>query len=93
MRAHICLKQNGLKYVRKYDDEDWNHKRFRKTTKLHPFAINIWMMISYEREVEKIKWASSKTWINEEYFRNNVFARYVLNDERLKIESQYRGKF
>jgi transposase len=25
----ICLKQNGVQFVRKYDDEDWNDERFR----------------------------------------------------------------
>jgi hypothetical protein len=60
---------------------------------VRPLAINIWMMISYERGVETIKWTSSKTWINGEYYRNNVLARYVLNEERLKIGSQYGGKF
>jgi hypothetical protein len=59
--CHICLKQNGLQYVRKYDDEDWNDKPFRKTAQVRPLAINIWMMISYERGVETIKWTSSKT--------------------------------
>jgi hypothetical protein len=26
--SHICLKQNCVQYVRKYDDEDWNYERF-----------------------------------------------------------------
>jgi hypothetical protein len=25
----ICLKQNSIQFVRKYDDEDWNDERFR----------------------------------------------------------------
>jgi hypothetical protein len=32
-------------------------------------------MISYERGVERINWTSSKTWINGEYYKNNVLAR------------------
>jgi hypothetical protein len=27
--SHICLKQNGVQFVREYDDEDWNYERFR----------------------------------------------------------------
>jgi hypothetical protein len=27
--SHICLKQNVVQFVRKYDDEDWNDERFR----------------------------------------------------------------
>jgi len=51
------------------------------------------MMISYEKGAEWIKWTSSKPWIDGEYYRNNILARYVLNDARLKIDSEYGGKF
>jgi hypothetical protein len=43
--------------------------------------------------VERAKLTSSKTWINGEYYRNTVLARYVLNDEWFKIGAQYWGKF
>jgi hypothetical protein len=91
--SHICLKQNGIQYVRKYDDEDWNDKQFRKVASVHPLAINIWMLISYEKGVERIKWTSTKTWINGQYYRDNVLARYILDDDRLKIGSDYGGMF
>jgi hypothetical protein len=28
--SHICLEQNGIQFVRKYDDKDWNDEMFRK---------------------------------------------------------------
>jgi hypothetical protein len=49
---HICLKQNGVQFVRKYDDEDWNDERFRY---VQPLGINIWMLISFEKGTEWIK--------------------------------------
>ncbi len=77
----------------KYDYEDWNDEHFRKTEEVRLLAINNWMMISYERGVEKIKQTSSKTWINSVYYRDDILARYVLNDERLKIGLQYGALF
>jgi hypothetical protein len=29
-KSHICIKQNGVQYVRKYDYEDWDYETFRK---------------------------------------------------------------
>ena len=90
--SNICLQQNGIQFVRKYDHEDWSNVRFRKVSKVHPLSINIWMMISYEG-TEWIKWTSSKSWINGEYYRDNILAVHVLNDKRLKINSKYGGMF
>jgi hypothetical protein len=51
------------------------------------------MMISYERGVERIKWTSEKPWINGQYYRDNILANYVLENEDLKIGSEYGGYF
>ncbi len=90
--SNICLTQNGIQYVRKYDHEDWSDIRFRKVKDVRPLSINIWMMISYEG-VEAIRWMSSKSWINGEYYRNSILARYVLHKERLKNGSEHGGMF
>jgi hypothetical protein len=47
--SHICLKQNGIQLVRKYDDEDWNDERFRY---VRPLGISIWMLFSFEKGTE-----------------------------------------
>ncbi len=57
--------------------------------KAHPLSINIWMMISY-KGVDRIKWTSSGTWINGEYYRENILKKYVLND---KNDSDFGGMF
>jgi hypothetical protein len=51
--SHIFFRQNGLQYVRKYDDEDWNYEQLRKIAQVDRLAINIWMMISYGWAVRK----------------------------------------
>ncbi len=47
------------------------------------------MMISYKR-VDCIKWTSLGTWINGEYYRENILKKYVLND---KNDSDFGGMF
>lgn len=88
--SNICLTQNGIQRVRKYDDEPWSDERFRKVVKGCPLSINIWMLISYQG-VERIKWMASKSWINGQYYQENILARYILDDERLKIDSEFGG--
>jgi hypothetical protein len=53
--SHICLKQNGVQFIRKYDDENWNDEMFRKKAQVQPLEINIWMLISFEKGTEWIK--------------------------------------
>ena len=36
---------------------------------------------------------SSRSWINGDYYRNNVLTGHVLNDERLQHDSDYGGMF
>jgi hypothetical protein len=36
-----------------------------------------------------IKWTSSKTWIDGQYYRDRVLAEFILDDARLKIGSEY----
>ncbi len=60
---------------------------------MRPLGINIWMLISYEKGTEWIKWTSSKTWIDGQYYRDRVLAEYILDDERLKVGSEYGGMF
>lgn len=91
--SHICLKQDGIQLVRKYDDEDWSDEKFRVEKRVRPLGINIWMMVSYERGVERIKWTSEKPWINGEYYRETILAKYVLEDKELQVGSDYGGYF
>ena len=46
-------------------------------------GITIWMMISCQG-VECIKWVRNKTWIDGEYYRENILKEFVVTDERLK---------
>ncbi len=50
------------------------------------------MIISYEG-VEPIKWTSLATWINGDYYRENILKKHVLNDQRLKNDSNSGGVF
>ncbi len=50
------------------------------------------MMISYKR-VDCIKWTSSGTWINGEYYRENILKKYECNNGRLKNDSDFGGMF
>ncbi len=50
------------------------------------------MMISYKR-VDFIKWTSSGTWINGEYYHENLLKKYVYNNGRLKNDSDFGGMF
>jgi hypothetical protein len=50
------------------------------------------MMISY-KGVDRIKWTSSGTWINGEYYHQNILKKYVLNNWRLKNDSDFGGMF
>jgi hypothetical protein len=77
--SNICLQQNGIQMVRKYDSEPWTDERFRYVSKVRPLAINIWMIIAYEG-VEYIKWTSDKSWINGQYYRDNILEPHVLHD-------------
>jgi hypothetical protein len=54
--------------------------------------LSIWMIISY-KGVRYIKWTSSKSWINGKYYRNNVLAKHVLTDKRLKHDSYHGSMF
>jgi hypothetical protein len=44
-------------------------------------------MISY-KGFDRIKWTSSGTWINGEYYRKNILKKYILND---KNDSDFGG--
>jgi hypothetical protein len=50
------------------------------------------MMISY-KGVDRIKWTSFATWINGEYYRENIVKKYVCNNGRLKNDSDFGGMF
>jgi hypothetical protein len=50
------------------------------------------MIISY-KGVDRIKSTSSGTWINGEYYRENILKKYVLNNWRLKKDSDFGGMF
>jgi hypothetical protein len=46
-------------------------------------------MISY-KGVDRIKWTSSRTLINGDYYCENILKKYVLND---KNDSDFGGMF
>jgi hypothetical protein len=49
-------------------------------------------MISYKR-VDCIKCTSLGTWINGEYYRENLLKKYVYNKKRLKNDSDFGSMF
>ncbi len=51
------------------------------------------MLISFEKGTEWIKWTFAKTWIDGQYYRDRVLAELILDDERLKVGSEYGGMF
>jgi hypothetical protein len=59
---------------------------------MNPSLIGVKMIISYE-EVDHLIWTSSGTWINGEYYRQNILKKYVLNNWCLKNDSDFSGIF
>jgi hypothetical protein len=48
------------------------------------------MIISY-KGVEQIKSTSSGTWINGDYYHENILKKPLLNDQHLKNDSDFGG--
>ncbi len=40
-----------------------------------------------------MKWTSSGTWINGKYYRENILKKYILNNWRLKNDSDFGSVF
>jgi hypothetical protein len=50
-------------------------------------------MIIFYKRVENIKWTSLATWINRDYYRENILKKHVLKDQHLKNDSKFGGMF
>jgi hypothetical protein len=74
-------------FVRKKDHESWNNLKFRKKKKAHPTGIYIWMMINCQG-VQHVRWTCEQTYLNGEYYRENIIKPYVLSKSELKTTAQ-----
>ncbi|KAL4481613.1 hypothetical protein ABPG74_007702 [Tetrahymena malaccensis] len=52
-QSHICVQQNDLQFMRKYDHESWAEETFRKISDVRLLGVYIWMIIGYEGVQQK----------------------------------------
>jgi hypothetical protein len=84
--SHLTINERRA-YVRKKDSESWNELRFWKKKKAHPTGIHVWMMIDC-KGVQQVKWTYEQTYINGEYYQENIIKPFILTKTDLKTAAK-----
>jgi hypothetical protein len=87
--SFITPTKMGLQFFWKKPDEDWSDEKFRKKEKKKPVGIHLWRLITSEG-FKKLVWTEGITWMNGEYYREEIIKPYILTNEEYKLKKNPR---